>query len=128
MYDPDAEMVPWPHPRRLLTVTYHRLLKFPPMQHTLDEKGKQLWDEWERGFDDPILSQPFDLLRAMLIRTKERAARIALVLHWLEAACSGVPPGEVISADTLSNGMGLALWLQWQSEAVLPEIREFIRQ
>jgi len=128
MYDPDAEMVPWPHPRQMLLVTYHRLLKFPPMQHKLDEKGQQLWDEWRRGFDGPILSQPFDLFRAMLIRTKERAARIALVLHWMEAACSGVPPGEVVSADTLDNSMGLALWLQWQAEAVLPEIREFIRR
>ena len=128
MYDPDAEMVPWPHPRRLLTVTYHHLLKFPAIQHKLDKEGRQLWNEWKRENDDLILRQPLDLIRAMLIRTKERAARIALVLHWLQAACSGEPPSEVIPADTLSNGMGLALWLQWQSEAVLPEIREFIRR
>ena len=128
MYDPDAEMVPWPHPRRLLAVTYHRLLKFPPMQHRLDEKGQKLWNEWKRGFDGPILRQHFDLLRAMLIRTKERAARIALVLHWLQAACSKVSPSEVIPADTLGHGMKLALWLQQQSESVFPEIREFIRR
>ena len=128
MYDPDAEMVPWPHPRQLLTVTYHHLLKFPAIQHKLDKEGRQLWNEWKRENDDLILRQPLDLIRAMLIRTKERAARIALVLHWLQAACSGEPPSEVIPADTLSNGMGLALWLQWQSEAVLPEIREFIRR
>jgi len=120
--DPDAEMVPWPHPRRLLTVTYHRLLKFPAMQHKLDEEGQQLWDEWERGFDDPILSQPFDLLRAMLIRTKERAARIALVLHYLDAACSGVPPSEVIPANTLGKGMELALWLEKQAETIVATV------
>jgi hypothetical protein len=121
MHDPDAEMVPWPHPRDLLTITYYRLLKFPPMQHKLDEEGQQLWDEWERGFDDPILSQPFDLLRAMLIRTKERAARIALVLHWLQAACSKVPPSEVIPANTLGKGMELALWLQRQSKTIFSD-------
>jgi hypothetical protein len=115
MYDPDAEMVPWPHPRRLLMVTYHRLLKFPAMQHRLDEEGQQLWNEWARDFDRRILSEPLDLFRGMLIKTKERAARIALVLHWLEAACSGVPPGEVIPANTLGRGIELALWLQRQS-------------
>jgi len=128
MYDPDAEMVPWPHPRRLLTITYRYLMKFPPTQHRLDERGQQFWEEWERDFDDLILSQPLDLFRMILIRTKERAARIALVLHWLQAACSKVSPSEVIPADTLGYGMTLALWLQQQSEAVLPEIREFIRR
>lgn len=127
MHDPDDEMVPWPHPRRLLTVTYHRLLKFPAIQHKLDKEGRQLWNEWERENDDLILRQPLDLIRAILIRTKERAARIALVLHWLQAACSGVPPSEIIPADTLDNGIGLALWLQGWAESVLPEVSELIR-
>jgi hypothetical protein len=122
MHDPDAEMVPWPHPRRLLTVIYYRLLKFPPVQHRLDEDGLQLWNEWERDFDRRIFSEPIDLLRTMLIRTKERAARIALVLHWLQAACSKVPPSEVIPANTLGKGMELALWLEKQAEAIVATV------
>jgi hypothetical protein len=121
MHDPDDDTRPYPHPRELLTITYYRLLKSPPVQHRLDEDGLQLWEEWERDFDDPILSQPFDLLRAILIRTKERAARIALVLHWLQAACSKVPPSEVIPANTLGKGMELALWLQRQSKAIFSD-------
>jgi len=120
MHDPDDETRPYPHPRDLLTITYHRLLKFPAMQHKLDEDGRQLWNEWTRDFDRRIFSEPLDLLRTMLIRTKERAARIALVLHWLDAACFGMPPGEVIPADTLGHSMELALWLQKQTEAFLP--------
>jgi len=126
MYDPDAEMVPWPHPQRLLTITYHRLLKFPAMQHKLDEEGRQLWNEWERDFYRRILSEPLDLFRTMLIRTKERAARICLVLHWLDAACWGVPPSEVIHANTLGKGMELALWLQKQTETFFSDICESI--
>jgi hypothetical protein len=122
MHDPDAEMVPWPHPRRLLTVIYYRLLKFPPVQHRLDEDGLQLWNEWERDFDRRIFSEPIDLLRTMLIRTKERAARIALVLHWLQAACSKVPPSEVIPANTLGKGMELALWLEKQAETIVTTV------
>jgi len=122
MYDPDAELVPWPHPQRLLTVTYHRLLRFAPMQHRLDEDGRQLWNEWKRDFDRRIFSETFDLFREMLIRTKERAARIALVSHWLEAACSKVPPSEVIPANTLGKGMELALWLQRQTEAIVTTV------
>jgi hypothetical protein len=122
MHDPDAEMVPWPHPRDLLTITYHRLLKFPAMQHKLDEDGRRLWNEWTRDFDRRIFSEPLDLLRTMLIRTKERAARIALVLHWLDAACFGMPPGEVIPADTLGKGMELALWLEKQAETIVTTV------
>jgi len=122
MYDPDAEMVPWPHPRDLLMVTYHRLLRFAPMQHRLDEDGRRLWNEWKRDFDRRIFSEPIDLLRTVLIRTKERAARIALVLHCLEAACSGVSPSEVIPASTLGKGMELALWLQKQAETIVAAV------
>jgi len=120
MHDPDDDTRPYPHPRELLTITYYRLLKFPPVQHRLDEDGRQLWNEWTRDFDRRIFSEPLDLLRTMLIRTKERAARIALVLHWLDAACFGMPPSEVIPANTLGKGMELALWLQKQTEAFLP--------
>jgi len=117
--DPDAEMVPYPHPRRLLMVTYHRLQKFPPVRHRLDEDGQQLWNEWERDFERYIFNESAEIFWLMLVKTKERAARIALVLHWLNAACSGVPPSEVIPANTLGKGMELALWLQKQTEACL---------
>jgi hypothetical protein len=122
MHDPDDDTRPYPHPRELLTITYYRLLKFPPVQHRLDEDGLQLWNEWERDFDRRIFSEPLDLLRTVLIRTKERAARIALVLHWLQAACSKVPPSEVIPANTLGKGMELALWLEKQAEAIVATV------
>jgi hypothetical protein len=121
MHDPDDDTRPYPHPRRLLTVIYYRLLKFPPVQHRLDEDGRQLWNEWTRDFDRRIFSEPLDLLRTMLIRTKERAARIALVLHWLDAACFGMPPSEVIPANTLGKGMELALWLEKQAETIFSD-------
>jgi hypothetical protein len=122
MHDPDDDTRPYPHPRELLTITYYRLLKFPPVQHRLDEDGLQLWNEWERDFDRRIFSEPLDLLRTVLIRTKERAARIALVLHWLDAACFGMPPSEVIPANTLGKGMELALWLEKQAEAIVATV------
>ena len=128
MYDPDAERVPWPHPWRLLLVTYHRLRNFPAMQHKLDEDGRQLWNEWKGDFDGYILSEALDMFRAMLVKTKERAARIALVLHWLEAACSKVPPSEVIPANTLDKGIELALWLQEQAKANLQAIDDYSRR
>jgi hypothetical protein len=58
----------------------------------------------------------------MHAETKERAARIALVLHWLDAAWPGVPPSEVIPANTLGRGIELALWLQRQSETIFSEV------
>jgi len=120
--DPDTESGPFPHPRRLLAVVYHRLQKFPPTQHKLDREGQELWNEWDCKFIEPILSKPVDVIRAMHAETKKRAARIALVLHWLDAACSGVPPSEAIPANTLGRGIELALWLQRQSETIFSEV------
>jgi len=113
---------PFPHPQWMLAVVYHRLQKFPPTQHKLDREGQELWNEWACRFIEPILSQPVDVIRVMHAETKERAARIALVLHWLDAAWPGVPPSEVIPANTLGRGIELALWLQRQSETIFSEV------
>jgi len=120
--DPESENGPFPHPQQLLTVIYHRLQRIPPMQHKLDRKGRELWGKWCQKFIGPVHGKPVDVFRAIRYRAQLRAARIALILHYLDAACSEDHPNAVIPANTLSRGMGFALWLQKQAEAIFSEV------
>jgi len=122
--DPDIHDGPVHNPRRLLEVVYRRLQAFQPMQHELDGEGRRLWNEWKRELNEPILSEPNERLRATLPKTKERAARIALVLHWLDAACAGVTPSKVIPASTLARAIEFTRWLQNQTRLIYGELGE----
>jgi CRISPR-associated protein Cmr3 len=111
-------------PQRLLEAVYRRLQAFPPMRHELDEEGWQLWDKWECEFDEPLLTEPNERIRATLPKTKERAARIALILHYLDAACAGVTPSQVLPASTLARAIEFTRWLQNQTRLIYGELGE----
>jgi hypothetical protein len=122
--DPDTHDGPIHNPRRLLEVVYRRLQAFQPMQHELDGEGRRLWNEWKRELNEPILSEPNERIRATLPKTKERAARIALILHWLDAACAGGIPSKVIPASTLARAIEFTRWLQNQTRLIYGELGE----
>jgi len=105
--------------RRLLRDVYRRLQASPPLQHVLDEEGQQLWDDWSRELHDCILNERNHKIRLLLIDTLERAARIALVLHRLDAACIGAIPTVIVPASTLDRSMQFTMWLQWEAETLL---------
>jgi hypothetical protein len=89
------------------------------MQHELDEEGQQLWGSWISVINDRVLGEANHKFQLLLFETIERAARIALVLHRLDAACSGVIPSVIVPTGTLDRSMEFAMWLQWQAEASL---------
>ena len=122
--EPDTQDGPIHNPRRLLEAVYRRLQALPPQQHELDGEGRRLWNEWKRELNEPILSEPNERIRAMLPKTKERAARIALILHYLDAACAGVTPSKVIPASTLSRAIQFTRWLQNQAKLICGELGE----
>jgi hypothetical protein len=122
--DPDTQDGPVHNPRRLLETVYRRLQALPPQQHELDAEGRRLWNEWKRELNAPLLSEPNERIRATLPKTKERAARIALILHWLDAACAGVTPSKVIPASTLARAIEFTRWLQNQTKLIYGELGE----
>jgi len=105
--------------RRLLEAVYRRLQASPPMQHVLDEEGQQLWGRWRSEIKDRALGEANSKIQLLLFETLERAARIALVLHRLDAACSGLIPSVIVPAETLDRSMEFTMWLQQQAEDLL---------
>jgi len=122
--DPDTQEGPTHNPRRLLESVYRRLYALPPQQHELDTEGRKLWNEWKRELNEPLLREPNERIRATLSKTKERAARIALILHYLDAACDGVTPSKVIPAGTLARAVEFTRWLQSQTRLIYGELGE----
>jgi len=122
--EPDTQEGPVHNPRRLLETVYRRLQALPPQQYELDEEGRRLWNEWKRELNGSLLSEPNERIRATLPKTKERAARIALILHCLDAACAGVTPSKVIPASTLARAIEFTRWLQNQARLIYGELGE----
>jgi hypothetical protein len=102
---PDTRDRPFYSPRGLLEVIYCRLHAFPPAQYVLSRVGQHLWREWAEKIDNLILNEPNERIRAILFRTKERAARVALVLHCLDAAYVDIQPEMIVPADTLARAI-----------------------
>jgi hypothetical protein len=119
-----ARIGPIHNSRKLLDTVYRRILDFPPQLHVLDDDGWQLWEEWESEIDGLILTEPNEQIRATLPKTKERAARLALILHWLDAACAGVIPSKLIPANTLARAIQFTRWLQNQTRLIYGELGE----
>jgi hypothetical protein len=119
-----ARIGPIHNSRKLLDTVYRRILDFPPQLHVLDDDGWQLWEEWESEIDGLILTEPNEQIRATLPKTKERAARLALILHYLDAACAGVIPSKLIPANTLARAIQFTRWLQDQARLIYGELGE----
>jgi len=126
--DPDTQGGLVHNLRPLLDTVYRYLQASPPMQHVLGGKGQQLWDSWKNEIIELFFCANNRGIRDLLLGTGNRAVRIALVLHRLDAACAGVIPSEVVPANTLARGMEFARWLQRQAEAIFSEVCESIGQ
>jgi len=107
----------------LLKSLYRNLGRLPDRTYRLDRQGIRIWNEWHHEIDRQILAEPSDILRASLPKTKDRAARIALVLHLIEAAVEGNrDPDTVIPAETLTKAICFTRWLQGQTRLLYGEL------
>lgn len=94
----------------LLTAVYQRLERFRPTTCRLSEGGKANWKNWHLWCEKQKTQESQAALRAIYPKAKERAARIALVLHCLNAAINDHPPAEIISNSILSAAIELTRW------------------
>ena len=113
-------------PCKLLERVYRRLLELPPQEHELDDEARKLWKKWNQEVDELLLSEPNERIRTTLPKTKERAARIALIVHYLDAACAEdkVIPSKLIPASTLLRAIEFTRWLHDQSKLLCGELGE----
>ena len=100
---------------------YERLGDIQPKTYRLDSQGKQLWNRWHQEIEQQILTEPNEAFRATLPKARERAARIALILHLINQALTGNKT-DVIPGATLDKAIAFARWLQNQSRLIYAEL------
>jgi hypothetical protein len=69
-------------------------------------------------------NEPIERIRIALSRTKERAARVALVLHCLDAAYVSLQPDLIVPADTLARAIRFVYRLQEHAKVLHDEMWE----
>jgi len=122
--EPDTRDRSFYDPYGLLEDIYRQLQTFPPAQYVLSRVGQQYWREWVEKIDGLILNEPNERIRIALSRAKERAARVALVLHCLDAAYVDIQPGMIVPADTLCRAIGFVYRLQEHTKVLHDEMWE----
>jgi len=120
--NPDIRDKPFYNPRWQMDGLYQRLQTFPPARYVLSRVGQQVWREWVEKIDDLICNETNERIRMALSRTKERAARVALVLHCLDAAYVHLQPGTIVPADTLLRAIRFVYRLQGWARLIHDEV------
>ncbi len=94
----------------LLELAYQRLDAFAVQMFCLDSEANSLWNQWFEECENLKVKELHPAIRTLYPKAKERAARIALVIHCLNAAIEGTDPLQEIPAKTLQGSIDLTRW------------------
>lgn len=110
--------------KTLLAGLYRHLSLLPPKTYKLSPEALGRWNLWHSEIEHQIMKEPSGLLRALYPKARERAARIALIVHCTNANLQNPPkePSETISAETLGNAIQFTRWLIGQTKLLYAEI------
>ncbi|MBD2028180.1 DUF3987 domain-containing protein, partial [Leptolyngbya sp. FACHB-711] len=95
---------------QLLRSLYEGLGALTPEIYKFDQRGQAIWHDWHVWCEKHKVSEPNSSLRAIYPKSKERAARIALVVHCMNAVVEGRVPDRVIPADLLAAAIAFTQW------------------
>lgn len=113
----------------LLHDLYERMGQISPTnkdrwEYKLDQQGIDLLNTWQKEIDQELLNEPSEILQATLPKAKERACRIALIIHLIEAVLEERDPEPIIPASTLQRAIDFTRWLQGQTRLVFAGMGE----
>jgi Protein of unknown function (DUF3987) len=94
----------------LLRRLYEGLESLVPQTYRFDRRGQALWRDWHSFCEKQKVNEPNSPLRAIYPKSKERAARIALVAHCINAVVEGQVPDQVIPSDLLEAAIAFTKW------------------
>jgi hypothetical protein len=94
----------------LLLGLYRRLEQLPPVTYRISPDARKMWNSWHEWCEDYKLSEPHPSIRALYPKARERAARIALVLHVVESVLQNRMPSAVVEAETIGAAIRFVQW------------------
>lgn len=102
----------------LLQGLYQGLISLIPVTYQFDENGHTVWSQWHCWCEKQKVDEPSGALRAVYPKSKERAARIALVLHCVNAVIEGKVPDGIIPSELLESAIAFTKWAINQSKLI----------
>ncbi|MBD2467871.1 DUF3987 domain-containing protein [Nostoc sp. FACHB-145] len=102
----------------LLQKLYQHLENLPPKTYQLNQSGKQVWKEWHCWCEKQKVSEPNSALRAIYPKAKERAARVALIVHCVNAIVDDRIPEPIVPSEILEAAIAFAKWLIDQTRLI----------
>ncbi|WP_414753191.1 DUF3987 domain-containing protein [Anabaena sp. CCY 9910] len=97
---------------------YKNLENLSPKTYQLNQNGQQVWKKWHCWCEKQKVSEPNSALRAIYPKAKERAARIALIVHCVNAAVDNRIPETIVPNETLEAAIAFTNWLIGQTRLI----------
>ncbi len=106
----------------LLTGIYKQLsANDEPKIYKLTNGALQVLQSWERKCEQSKMQEPNNFIRALFPKARQRAARIALILHCIAAAVNQQPPGDYVQQETMAAAVAFSEWLLQQARLVFSD-------
>lgn len=102
----------------LLQTLYKNLENLPPKTYKLNQRGQQVWKEWHCWCEKQKVSEPNPALIAIYPKSKERAARIALIIHCVNAIVDDRIPEPIVPSEILEAAISFTNWLIGQARLI----------
>lgn len=114
-HEPEADNPIDSHLKRV----YGDLRNNPAMTFKLSSESKEIWANWYDETVDSAISQNSEFLASIYGKAKDRAARIALALHLLNAAIKRTVPDTEVTAETLKHAIAINRLMLHDTEKLL---------
>ncbi|MBD2207551.1 DUF3987 domain-containing protein [Calothrix sp. FACHB-1219] len=102
----------------LLQTLYKNLEKLAPKTYQLDQRGQEIWGDWHDWCEQEKFTEPNSALRAIYPKAKERAARIALIIHCVNAVVEDRTPEIIVESELLEAAIAFTKWLIGQARLI----------
>ena len=94
----------------MLEQLYRKLEEQTPHTFTLTKEAAAEWRKWHLYTERARMSEQHPTLRAIYPKARERAARVALVVHFIEWAMQNKTPTDQISGATMAAAVRFVKW------------------
>lgn len=102
----------------VLQSLYQGLENLAPETYQFDQRGRSIWRDWHILCEQHKVNEPNPALRAVYPKSKERAARVALVAHCINAVVEGRVPDQIVSSDLLKAAIAFTEWSIGQTRLI----------
>ncbi|MBE9176781.1 DUF3987 domain-containing protein, partial [Synechocystis salina LEGE 06155] len=100
---------------------YDHLRNLPECQYELEMSAKQYFQTWQHHLVDSSLAEKQRHFKALYPKMEAYTARLALVLHLINAASEGQTPQSTISGETMMQAIYLAQYFLGQYQWVFAQ-------